>query len=258
MQDCYIGFRYISQNRLKFEINSFPSNSRLYFAVLASVCSFFANSLTCNNDNFEVRCFVFLLSLLLRGPHNNGVPRTGAEFSPCSIRQYHFTRLANKLGLDVSGFYVNNSKIIFRISDLEFTGRECYPNPYLQRCHSRSVGARIARRKDVVLGGFREFRQFLATYCRFLDAGLESHGSGSLLDSDIRVVLSAAIDYCYNLAHCEAQFHSRVIRRFARSLLNALGENSAVDFWTIAGLPRSYISENLQVDLSKTFLVQEG
>nr|UNI77223.1 MAG: PO protein [Cowpea polerovirus 2] len=230
-----------------------------YFSALAAVCQILANTDHPSSDHeFILRCFVFLLPFLLRGPSNIGVREPGDKPGLVRAQQFYAARLAARLGVytpSLSGGLQRTVSV--RLSNLEFTRDRRETTTLLQRHHARSVGARVKRRKDVLFGGERRFKQFVQTYCRFLDHECGEDLSKPLLVSDLRVVLVAAHDYSNRVAFRNQKFHPRACRRLALCLISSFGEDSALDFWVSANLPRNSFHFHSEVVLAETFLGQE-
>ncbi|AQV03234.1 P0 protein [Cowpea polerovirus 2] len=229
-----------------------------YFSVLAVVCqTFLTNDYPSSDHEFILRCFVFLLPFLLRGPKNIGVRKPGDKPGLVRAKQFYAARFAARLGVYTPSLSGVQRTVSLRLSNLEFTRNRRKTTAILQRHHARSVGARIERRKDVLFGGERYFKQFVQTYCRFLDHEYGRDLSKPLLVSDLRVVLAAAHDYSLRVAFRHQEFHARACRCLALYLISSLGEDSALVFWVNANLPRSHILFHSEVVLAETLLGQE-
>nr|QDL88267.1 P0 protein [Phasey bean mild yellows virus] len=236
--------------------SNLPRHSGLFYATLNHLCVYFSSALiTSYEDELILRSFAFLLCFLLRGPSIIGVRSSSTRMGNVRSRKFYVARLAARLGIYIPLPSLPRRSMSINLCSLELKRGANLSTPYLQRSHTRSVGARIGRRKDVVLSGLPEFSKFLGVYCRFLEQGFRDRFSAPLLVSDLRVVLSAASSYCYHRAFHSEQFHSRACRRLAVYLDSALGKDGTLDLWAIAHLPRVHLSDFCgEVDLSETFL----
>nr|QTJ01847.1 P0 protein [Phasey bean mild yellows virus] len=236
--------------------SNLPRDSRLFYATLDHLCVYFSSApITSCEDELILRSFVFLLCFLLRGPSGIGVRSSSAQMGYVRGRKFYVARLAARLGISIPLPSLPHRFMSISLCSIEFRRGANLSTPYLQRSHSRSVGARIERRKDVVLGGLPGFTKFLGAYCRFLEQGFRDRFSAPMLVSDLRLVLSAASDYCYHREFRNEQFYSRASRRFAVRLNSTFGEDGALDLWAIAHLPRVHLPDFCgEVDLSETFL----
>nr|QTJ01865.1 P0 protein [Phasey bean mild yellows virus] len=236
--------------------SNLPRHSGLFYATLSHLCVYFSSALvTSCEDELILRSFVFLLCFLLRGPGDIGVRSSSAQLGFVKGRKFYVARLAARLGIYIPLPSLPRRETLIQLCSVELRRGANLSTPYLQRSHSRSVGARIERRRDVVLGGLPEFSRFLGAYCRFLEQRFRDRFSAPMLASDIRLVLSAASTYCYHRAFHNEQLYSRVSRRFAVCLYSPLGKDGTLDLWAIAHLPRIHLPVFCgEVDLSETFL----